>query len=56
MNKQHIHIGTEHPDHGFKRFVDAWERAEQGSLTENEVHLNFEDLSMLLSILTPRRL
>ena len=56
MNKQHIHIGTEQPDRGFKRFVDAWERAEQGSLTETEVHLNFEDLSMLLSNLTPRRL
>jgi predicted transcriptional regulator len=36
--------------------VDAWQRAEQGELTETEVHLNFEDLSMLLAILTPRRL
>jgi len=56
MSKQHIHIGTEDPDRGFQRFTDAWEHAEQGLITETEVHLNFEDLSMLLSILTPRRL
>jgi predicted transcriptional regulator len=56
MTKHRIHIGTESPDRGFERFVDAWQRAEQGELTETEVHLNFEDLSMLLAILTPRRL
>lgn len=56
MNKQHIHIGTEDADGGFKRFVDAWERAEKGELVEPEAHLNFEDLPMLLAILTPRRL
>ncbi len=56
MSKRHIHIGTEDPDRGFQRFTQAWERAEQGQITEAEVHLNFEDLSMLLTILTPRRL
>ncbi len=56
MNKQHIHIGTEDANHGFERFVETWERAEQGQIREAEVHLNFQDLSMLLSILTPRRL
>lgn len=56
MTKHHVHIGTEAPDQGFERFAKAWQRAEQGELTEAEVHLNFEDLSMLLSILTPRRL
>ncbi|VAW57732.1 hypothetical protein MNBD_GAMMA07-744 [hydrothermal vent metagenome] len=56
MNKQHIYIGTEDPNRGFQRFTDAWEHTEQDQLTETEVHLNFEDLSMLLSILTPRRL
>ena len=56
MSKRHIHIGTEDPDRGFQRFTKAWERAEQGQITETEVHLNFEDLSMLLTILTPRRL
>ena len=56
VSKQHIHIGTEDPDRGFQRFTEAWKRAEQDQITKTEVHLNFEDLSMLLSILTPRRL
>ena len=56
MNKQHIHVGVENPKRGFKRFAEAWERAEQDQVKETEVHLNFEDQRMLLSILTPRRL
>lgn len=56
MNKQHIHVGIEDTDRGFERLVETWERAEHGHIKETEVHLNFEDLSMLLSILTPRRL
>ncbi len=56
MTKQHIHIGTESPDKGFDRFVDAWQRAERGEKINTEVHLNFEDLSMLLAVITPRRL
>lgn len=56
MTKQHIHIGTESPDKGFDRFVEAWERAERGDKSDTEVHLNFEDLSMLLAVITPRRL
>ena len=56
MNKQHIHVGIEDTERGFERFVETWQRAEQGQIRETEVHLNFEDLSMLLSILTPRRL
>lgn len=56
MSKQHIHIGKEDANRGFDRFIDAWDRAEQGKLNKPEVHLNFEDLQMLLSILTPRRL
>ena len=56
MNKQHIHIGIEDTDRGFERFVETWERAEHGQIKETEIHLNFEDLSMLLSILTPHRL
>ena len=56
MNKQHIHVGVEDPKRGFERFTDTWERAERDQIKETEVHLNFEDLRMLLSILTPRRL
>ena len=56
MAKQHIHIGTEAPDRGFDRFVNAWQRAERNERSETEVHLNFENLSMLLAVITPRRL
>lgn len=56
MNKQHIHVGIENTGHGFDRFVETWGRAEHGQIKEAENHLNFEDLSILLSILTPRRL
>lgn len=56
MSKRHIHIGTEDADRGFQRFANAWERADKDQITDSEVHLNFEDLSMLLSVLTPRRL
>ena len=52
MKKQHIHIGVEDTDRGFERFVKTWERAEHGQIKETEIHLNFEDLSMLLSIHT----
>ena len=53
---KHIHIGIEAPGHGLERFINAWEQAEQGQVKKAEVHLNFENLSMLLSIVTPKRL
>lgn len=56
MTKKRIHIGTEAPDRGFERFVAVWQRAERGEQFESEVHLNFEDLAMLLAVITPRRL
>ncbi len=56
MNKQHIHIGVEDTNRGFERYAETWARAEKGQITETEVHLNFQDLRMLLSLLTPRRL
>lgn len=56
MSKQHIHLGVEDVEAGYERFIEAWEKAETGELTEPEIHLDFEDLSMLLSVLTPRRL
>lgn len=56
MRKQHIHLGVEDAEAGFDRFIQAWEKANKGKVTETEVHLNFEDLSMLLSVLTPKRL
>lgn len=56
MSKQHIHIGVEESGRSYERFIDAWRRAETGDIAEAEVHLNFEDLSALLSTLSPRRL
>jgi len=56
MDKQHIHIGVEDAEKGFKRFVNAWHKAEAGTIDQPEVHLNFENLPMLISVLTPRRL
>lgn len=56
MSKQHIHIGVEDAERGFQRFVEAWRKAEAGGIEQAEVHLNFEDFSMLLSVLTPKRL
>ena len=52
MSKQHINVGIEDTDRGFERFVKTWERAERGQIKETEIHLNFEALSMLLSIHT----
>ncbi len=56
MSKQHIHIGVEDAKHGYERFVEAWHKAETGDIEQVEVHLNFEDFAMLLSVLTPKRL
>ena len=56
MNKQHIHIGVEDVKRGYERFVEAWHKAETGDIEQVEVHLNFEDFAMLLSVLTPKRL
>ena len=56
MTEQHIHIGTERPEEGLGRFVETWHRAQGEGPLNTEIHLNFEDLSSLLAIITPRRL
>ena len=56
MTRRHVHIGMEPEERGFDRFVNAWEQAARDDNVDAEVHLNFEDLSMLLSVITPRRL
>jgi predicted transcriptional regulator len=56
MTKQHIHIGVEDAERGFERFIEAWHKAEADEIEQAEVHLNFEDFSKLLSVLTPKRL
>ena len=56
MTKQHIHVGVEATDQGFEHFVNARQSAMQGHSVEPEIRLNFENLPMLLSLLTPARL
>jgi predicted transcriptional regulator len=56
MAKRRIHIRVEDAEPGFERFIEAWHRAEGGERDQTEVHLNFQDFGMLLSILTPKRL
>ena len=56
MTKQNIHIGVEDSTHGLKRFIKAWHQAEDSEINQTETHLNFEDFSMLASVLTPKRL
>jgi len=56
MSNRHIHIGSENAGRGFDRFIDAWQKSVKGEQAPGEVHLNFEDLSMLLEIVTPRRM
>lgn len=55
MSKKSIHIGVEGPEAGFTRFVEAWKEADRIRADEAQVRLNFEDLSMLLALLTPKR-
>ena len=58
MSKQHIHIGVEDANRGLERFIEAWHKAEASNtdkVEQPEIHLNFEDLSMLASLLTPKR-
>jgi predicted transcriptional regulator len=56
MSKQHIHIGVEDSERGYKRFIKAWHKAENNKIEQTEIHLNFEDFSILLATLTTKRL
>jgi len=56
MVEQHIQVGTESATQGYLRFIEAWRSGEQDLKSEPAIHLNFENLSMLLSVLTPQRL
>lgn len=56
MSKQQIHVGIEDAQADFERFADVWRRAEAGEEIAPEVHLNFENLELLMTVLTPKRL
>jgi len=55
MTQKRIDIGVEEAKTGYDRFVSAWNNAGANS-SDVEVHLNFEDLETLVSVLTPKRL
>ena len=58
MSKQlQIHLGDTLDAIG-ARFVDAWERAERGELTEAnpERHIGFASFDLFAHVMTPRRL
>lgn len=52
-----IHIGDSLDSMG-QRFIDAWNRAERGDLTDDnaERHAGFANVELFTRILTPRRL
>jgi len=56
MTQQRIDIGVAEASSGYERFVEAWKKAESNASDEVEIHLNFEDLETLVSVLTPKRL
>lgn len=56
MKQQKIEIGIGNAKESYQRFIDAWHKAESKEITEVEVHLNFEDLETLVTVLTTKRL
>jgi predicted transcriptional regulator len=56
MTQQKIEIGLGDAKESSKRFISAWHRAVSGEAIDTEVHLNFESLATLVSVLTPKRL
>ncbi len=56
MKQQKIEIGIGTAKESYQRFIDAWHKAESGDTKNVEVHLNFEDLETLVSVLTTKRL
>ena len=55
MKEQTINIGIGDAKQSYKRFIDAWHKAESGEKSDVEIHLNFESLETLVSVLTPKR-
>lgn len=51
MAKQQIPIGVEEAERGFERFIDAWHKAEADKIEQAEIHLNFEDFTLLISMM-----
>lgn len=56
MTQQKIDIGVSTAKESYQRFIDAWHKAESGDVSDVEIHLNFEDLETLISVLTTKRL
>jgi predicted transcriptional regulator len=55
--KKHLSVGIKEANESAYEFVEAWRRAEQGQPVEQPIErLYFEDLAIMLKVLTPRRL
>jgi len=53
--KKRIKIGTGTLQQSARRFVDAWRKAESGESAKPQEYLTFDDLGILLRVLTPTR-
>ena len=53
--KKQITIGVDEAATTAKEFMDAWKLAERGETVQEKHRLHFENLEMLLKILTPGR-
>jgi len=54
MKQKTIKISIRDAKQSYKRFIDAWHKAESGKEIDVEVHLKFENLETLVSVLTPK--
>ena len=54
QNKMEIHIASDKEMN--KAFIEAWHKAEKGTLQEPEEHLYFDDAASLLKVLSNQRL
>ena len=54
MSKLILHSG-EDVGQAAERFIQAWERAEQGEAAEPETHVTFESWAGLSAVLSPKR-
>ena len=55
IKQQTINIGIADAKQSYRRIIDAWHKTESGKNAEVEIHLNFENLETLVSVLTPKR-
>ncbi len=55
MKLKKVNIGIGDARQSYRRFIDAWHKTETGNEIDVEIHLDFENLETLVSVLTPKR-